>query len=59
MQELEVGAGAVEENEHLAAGGLSAQLPAHKPAEAIEGFAHVTAALVEKVAVLGSEAKHQ
>ena len=54
-----MGAGAVEENEHLAAGGLSAQLPAHKPAEAIEGFAHVTAALVEKVAVLGSEAKHQ
>jgi len=42
VQQLQMGAGSIEKNEHITAGGLFSQLIPNQSAEPVEAFAHIT-----------------
>lgn len=58
VQQLDVGAPAVEKYKHLPTRWIPAQLVAHQSGQAVKAFSHIAYAAIKMVAVRGTQAEH-
>ena len=58
VQQLDVGASAVQKEEHLPAGGAPSHARGNQAAEPVEGFAHVAVPVVEMIPMGRAEGEH-